>query len=80
MIRTPTLAEIYARQGHLDQAIEMYEALCADQPDQADWSARLDVLRREHAERDDPGADDRAKQIARLRRLSERITSRKREL
>ena len=60
-IRTPTLAEIYARQGHLTEAIAIYEHLVSEG---ADHHARLETLRRRAAE-----AAVAALQEARIERL-----------
>lgn len=46
-IRTPTLAEIYARQGHLSEAIAIYEHLVAEGQDHHE---RLEALRRRAVE------------------------------
>jgi tetratricopeptide (TPR) repeat protein len=45
-VNTPTLAEIYARQGHTDRAIEIYERVVAADPDDERSRARLAELRR----------------------------------
>jgi len=42
---TRTVAELYARQGHLDRAIGVLERLLAAEPDDADLRTRLDELR-----------------------------------
>ncbi len=80
MINTPTLAEIYARQGHLEQAIGIYEALCAQSPNEVTWQERLVDLRGQLAASDDPAGAERARRIAGLRQLSARIQSRRREV
>jgi pentatricopeptide repeat protein len=74
-IRTPTLAEIYARQGHLDEAIAIYEHLVAEGHDHIE---RLETLK---------GRADDARQAAqsearieRLRVLLRRVHSRARTL
>jgi tetratricopeptide (TPR) repeat protein len=45
-VNTPTLAEIYARQGHTDRAIEIYEKVLAADPDDERSRSRLAELRR----------------------------------
>ncbi len=41
---TPTLADIYAQQGHYEKAIEVYQKLVAENPDNDAYKARLDEL------------------------------------
>ncbi|MDI6740430.1 MAG: tetratricopeptide repeat protein, partial [Candidatus Edwardsbacteria bacterium] len=41
---TPTLAEIYARQGHFEQAIGIYQKLIADNPGNESYKTKLDEL------------------------------------
>ena len=60
-IRTPTLAELYARQGHLTEAIEIYAHLVAAGEDHQE---RLDALLERAAE-----AADSARQEARVEHL-----------
>ncbi|TNF30577.1 MAG: tetratricopeptide repeat protein [Deltaproteobacteria bacterium] len=73
---TRTLAEIYARQGHVAEAVEMYQQLVAAQPDDAGLRQRLAALERElAASRGDVARDARVEQ---LRTLLRRVTSRRR--
>ena len=72
-IRTPTLAEIYARQGHLSEAIAIYEHLVAEGQEHHE---RLDTLRRRETE-----VAARARHEARvdhLRTLLRRVQTRRR--
>lgn len=41
---TPTLAEIYAQQGHFEKAIAIYQKLVADSPENAAYKVKLDEL------------------------------------
>ncbi|MCU0606865.1 MAG: tetratricopeptide repeat protein [Candidatus Edwardsbacteria bacterium] len=41
---TPTLADIYAQQGHFEKAIEIYQSLVRDNPDNGEYKSRLDEL------------------------------------
>lgn len=41
---TPTLADIYAQQGHFEKAIEIYQGLVRDNPDDAGYKRKLDEL------------------------------------
>jgi hypothetical protein len=43
-IETPTMAEIYASQGHFDRAIAVYQRILQRQPNDAGLRARLDEL------------------------------------
>ena len=74
-IRTPTLAEIYARQGHLTEAIAIYEHLVAEG---GDHGARLEVLRRLAAEA--TAAAVHEARVERLRGLLARVQARRRAL
>ncbi len=75
-IRTATLAEIYARQGHLEQAYEIYAELLAASPEDASLRERVETLRGEVAH---AAADDRSRaRVDRLRALLSRIQSRRR--
>lgn len=40
-IKTATLAEMYLSQGHVDQALGVYQDLVAKHPDHPQWSGRL---------------------------------------
>jgi tetratricopeptide (TPR) repeat protein len=44
-IATKTLGELYARQNKFDEAIEIYESLTAEHPDNESYSRRLEDLR-----------------------------------
>jgi hypothetical protein len=48
-LETRTMAELYATQGHLDQAIEVYEKLAARRPEETTYRIRLDELKMLHA-------------------------------
>jgi pentatricopeptide repeat protein len=72
-IRTPTLAEIYARQGHLDEAIAIYEHLVEEGQD---YTARLEDLKC-RAERARQAAQQEAR-VEGLRVLLRRVHSRAR--
>lgn len=77
-IRTVTLAEIYARQGHLDRARAIYEELLAESPDDVDLQRRLDALT---AQADEVAASTAQEvRVDRLKRLLSRIRSRRRRL
>lgn len=41
---TPTLADIYAQQGHFEKAIGIYQALVRDNPDNGEYKGKLDGL------------------------------------
>jgi tetratricopeptide (TPR) repeat protein len=45
IIATKTLGELYARQNKFDEAIEIYETLAADHPDNVAYRRRLDDLK-----------------------------------
>ena len=72
-IRTPTLAEIYARQGHLAEAIAIYEHLVAEGHDHA---TRLEALKRRAT--DARQAEEHEARVERLRVLLRRVHSRAR--
>ena len=72
-IRTPTLAEIYARQGHLPEAIAIYEHLVSEG---GDHGARLEVLRRMAAEA--AAAAVHEARVDRLKALLARVQTRRR--
>ncbi len=72
-IRTPTLAEIYARQGHLTEAIEIYEHLVGEGQDHA---ARLQALKKRAVEVAEAARHDA--RLERLRGLLRRVQTRAR--
>ena len=72
-IRTPTLAEIYVRQGHLSEAIAIYRHLCDEGHDHRE---RLEALET-RAEHEAVEARREAK-IERLRGLLRRVNQRAR--
>ena len=72
-IRTPTLAEIYARQGHLTEAIAIYEHLVAEGKDHSD---RLDALRVRAAAVAE--ADRSEEKVEQLRAILRRVQARRR--
>ncbi len=45
-IHTPTLGELYARQGHYNKAVEIYENLLQDDPWNQKYQQRLDELKK----------------------------------
>jgi len=45
-IHTPTLGELYARQGHYEKAVEIYENLLQDEPWNQTYQQRLDELKK----------------------------------
>ncbi len=51
-ILSPTLADLYLQQGHLDKAIEVYEMLSRREPGNAFFKKRVSALKRELKERD----------------------------
>ena len=74
-LRTVTLAEIYARQGHLDEACEIYSDLVAMSPGDRALAARWTALREQRcAQQERESADLRVAQLrtmlARVRRRS----------
>ncbi len=48
-IETPTVAELYAEQGHLDKAIDVYKNLLAREPGRAQYLDRLQELEMQRA-------------------------------
>ena len=75
-IRTVTLAEIYARQGHLERARAIYEDLVAAHPEDDRLRSRLEELTASMAEEDAAHAQDA--RVERLRRLLGRVRARRR--
>lgn len=73
---TRTLAEIYARQGHLDEAADIYRRLLAKSPDDGALRARLAEL--EGKLSDAVGDSHRDARVERLRALLRRVNSRRR--
>ena len=75
-VRTATLAEVYARQGHFAQACEIYRELLRDDPGNSDLARRLEELEQARmSARDDATRQGR---IERLRTLMSRIRKRRR--
>lgn len=73
---TRTLAEIYARQGHVAEAAEMYRQLLAADPDDVGLRERLAALDAQlTAQRGDLAQNLR---VERLQALLRRVTSRRR--
>ncbi len=75
-IRTARLAEIYASQGHLDEAASIFEELVAASPGDAALRERLSVMREGLAEQTEKLA--RSSRVDRLRALRSTIRSRRR--
>lgn len=76
-IVTPTLAALYARQGHTARALQMYRRLAAEAPDDPELVRCIDSLRaRLERERRQAAREDR---VERLRVLLRRVRARRRE-
>ena len=75
-VRTQTLAEIYARQGHYAEACEIYEALLAERPEDGDLTERLTQLK--VAWEDQREGESRRDRSDRLRTLLQRVRARRR--
>ena len=75
-IRTATLAEIYARQGHWEKACAIYRELLLQSPGDPEFTRRLDDLVRRMREGD--GEDRRRQEVERLRVLLQRVQARRR--
>lgn len=75
-IRTRTLAEIYARQGHLERACAIYEELLAEQPGDPELTTRLATLRRTMEARE--AEDGQHARVEALRALLRRVRARRR--
>ena len=74
-IETPTLAEIFAQQGHWQRAVAIYRALLDGQPGREDWRERLIVLEARAEEAAQVAI--RQDRLARLKLLLRRVRSRK---
>ena len=75
-IRTARLAEIFASQGHLDEAAAIFEELVAATPTDAALRERLSALRAGLASQ--RAQTERASRVDRLRALRSTIRSRRR--
>jgi hypothetical protein len=75
-IRTATLAEIYARQGHLAEACAIYQELAAQRPDEAALTERLAALR--ERQRLESLSEGRRGQVDALRAVLHRVQRRRR--
>lgn len=75
-IRTATLAEIYARQGHLDRACAILRELVAASPGDAGLAERLAELERALAGQ--AAGEANRRRVDRLRVLLDRVQSRRR--
>ncbi|PKN59032.1 MAG: hypothetical protein CVU56_02765 [Deltaproteobacteria bacterium HGW-Deltaproteobacteria-14] len=73
---TRTLAEIYARQGHIEEAADIYRRLLAKSPDDGTLRARLAELEGDLS--DARGESHRDARIERLRALLRRVNARRR--
>jgi pentatricopeptide repeat protein len=51
-ILSPTLADLYLQQGHIEKAIEVYEMLSKREPENVFFKKRVSALKRELKERD----------------------------
>jgi pentatricopeptide repeat protein len=79
-LRTRTLAEVYARQGHLDEALAILDELVQARPDDEELRRRRVEVRDELRKRRDAG-DEAARREARvetLRALLRRVRKRRR--
>lgn len=74
-VRTQTLAEIYARQGHFAEACEIYEALLQGCPEDEGLKERLAQL--QVAWEGQRGDDLRRDRVDRLRSLLQRVRARR---
>lgn len=75
-IQTATLADIYARQGHLERAIEIYQALLAEAPQDDRLRARLRAAEAQQRAAEHGGVDA-ARRLELLRTLLARVRSRR---
>jgi len=75
-IRTARLAEIFASQGHLDEAASIFEELVASSPSDVALRDRLNAVREGLAEQTAKLA--RSTRVDRLRALRSKIRSRRR--
>ncbi|OQY26307.1 MAG: hypothetical protein B6244_14005, partial [Candidatus Cloacimonetes bacterium 4572_55] len=57
LIATPTIAELYAHQGHIDKAIDVYEKLLAKEPGNKKFKAELALLNDQLQANDDGELD-----------------------
>jgi pentatricopeptide repeat protein len=51
-ILSPTLADLYLQQGHIEKAIELYERLSRREPENVFFKKRVSALKKELKERD----------------------------
>ena len=76
MVQTKTLAEIWARQGHLERAIAIYEELVArDTQSCAEYEDRLVELRAQWQSQISQGG--RLRRVEHLRTLLQRVQKRR---
>lgn len=75
-IRTARLAEIYASQGHLDEAASIFEELVAASPSDPALRERLSALRADLVEQ--RARLERSSRVDRLRSLRVTIRARRR--
>ena len=75
-VRTQTLAEIYARQGHYAEACEIYQSLLQACPEDGGLKERLAQL--EIAREDQRDGESRRGQADRLRVVLQRVRARRR--
>ena len=75
---TATLADIYARQGHYEKAVAIYERLLQKAPDDHELAARLRALIAEAATHAPSAPDHRQRRLEDLERLLTQVRRRRR--
>lgn len=78
LLLTPTMAEIYRKQGHTAQALAIYRRLAERAPEDADLRRKIAVLEQRLAEESVLAAKEAA--IDRLKRALRRVQRRRRAL
>ena len=71
VVSTITMADLYARQGHVDQAREIYRSILEREPGHGEARERLDSLPEEGRGPDDGDAGPSLSQGAKVRRLED---------
>lgn len=77
-LKTATLAELYRKQGHIDQALEIYRDVSHGDPGNPEWKNKIEELEQNLSARSSAGGDIRRDRISTLRDLLKRIQERKR--